>query len=515
MLARVLSGAIQGVDAFLVDVEVDIANGLPAMNVVGLPEGAVREGKERVSAAIHNACLQIPPRRITINLAPADVKKDGSAFDLPIAIGILTATGDLPQLGKRTCLLGELGLDGEIRPVRGVLSVAIRCKSDGVEQMIVPAANAREAAVIDGLDVFGVRSLTEVIAWLQAEVKLTPVRVNTHELARTEQPVFDLDYADVKGQEQARRALEVAAAGQHNLLMIGPPGAGKSMLARRIPSILPPLSHAESLDVTRIHSVAGRLRPGQALVTARPFRAPHHTISDAGLVGGGSSPRPGEVSLAHHGVLFLDELPEFRRHVLDALRQPVEDGVVSIGRARQIVTYPAQFMLTAAMNPCPCGFFGAAQSACTCASHQVERYMARISGPLFDRIDVQVIVPAVSAHDLTARVTGECSAVMRSRVESARARQLERFRDRPGVYANAHMTARDLREFCPIDTRSEELLRAAIGKLGLSARAYHRVIRLARTIADLSRADRIVAAHVAEAIHYRSLDRRQSVRRSL
>ena len=509
MLARILSGAVQGVDAFLVDVEVDISSGLPAMNVVGLPEGAVREGRERVTAAIHNAYLTIPPRKVTINLAPADVPKNGSAFDLPIAIGILTASGEVPELQKPTCLLGELGLDGEIRPVRGVLSVALRCRAEGITNLIVPAANAREAAVIEELEVFGARSLREVLGWLRGEAVPARVSVTAIHLAASEQPAFDLDYSDVKGQEQARRALEVAAAGQHNLLMIGPPGAGKSMLARRLPSILPALSHSEALDVTRIHSVAGRLRPGQALVLTRPFRAPHHTISDAGLVGGGSAPRPGEVSLAHRGVLFLDELAEFRRHVLDALRQPVEDGVVTIGRARHVVTYPAQFMLAAAMNPCPCGFYGVAQAACTCATHQVERYMSRVSGPLFDRIDVQVVVPAVSAHDLTARTGGESSAAMRARVECARERQLERFRERAGVYANAHMSPRDIREVCAIDARSEDLLRAAIQKLGLSARAYHRVLRLARTVADLVGEDRVGPIHVAEAIHYRSLDRRR------
>ncbi|HSL69193.1 MAG TPA: YifB family Mg chelatase-like AAA ATPase, partial [Longimicrobiales bacterium] len=464
MLARVVSGAILGVDAFLVDVEVDIANGLPAMNVVGLPEGAVREGRERVSAAVNNTGFKIPPRRITINLAPADVKKDGSAFDLPIAIGILTATEDVPACA-RTCFLGELGLDGELRPVRGILSVAIRCRAEQLGRLIVPAANAREAAVIEGVEVCGAKTLSEVVDWLRGRVSPRVVRVSGAELAGAERPSLDLDYADVKGQEHARRAIEVAAAGQHNLLLIGPPGAGKSMLARRIPSILPPLSFAESLEVTRIHSVAGRLRPGQALVLSRPFRAPHHTISDAGLVGGGSTPRPGEVSLAHHGVLFLDELPEFRRHVLDALRQPLEDGVVQIGRARQVVSYPAQFMLAAAMNPCPCGFFGTAQSACTCALHQVLRYMARISGPLFDRIDLQVMVPAVSARELTARGSGESSAAIRARVEAARMRQLERFCNRNGVFANAHMSARDVRELCAVEDRGVELLRAAIQKL--------------------------------------------------
>ncbi len=514
MLARITSGAILGVDAFLVHVEIDIASGLPCMNVVGLPEGAVREGRERVTAALHNAGFEIPPRRITINLAPADIKKDGSAFDLPIAIGILVATGELNlHAASSACLLGELGLDGELRPVRGALSVALRCRDEHVRRLILPLANAREAAAVQEVEVCAAVSLLEVVALLRGGAA-RPIPETVNATQRDSARALELDYADVKGQEHARRALEIAAAGQHNLLMIGPPGAGKSMLARRIPSILPPLSRAESLDVTRVHSVAGRLRPGQSLIVWRPFRAPHHTISDAGLVGGGSAPRPGEVSLAHHGVLFLDELPEFRRHVLESLRQPLEDGVVQIGRARMTVTYPARFMLAAAMNPCPCGFHGVAAAACTCTHMQIERYRARISGPLLDRIDLHVVVPPVNVRELTARAPGEASAVIRERVLAAREQQLRRFRDRADVFANAHMSARDVREFCRIDATAEELLRGAIQKLGLSARAYHRVLRLARTIADLENGAAIAPTQVAEAIQYRSLDRQRPLLRS-
>jgi magnesium chelatase family protein len=507
MLARTISGAVVGVDAIRVDVEVDVANGLPCINVVGLPEGAVREGRERVTAALHNSGFAVPPRRITVNLAPADVRKDGSAFDLPIAVGILAATGVIPaKNAERFCLLGELGLDGDVRPVRGVLPIVLRSRMDGGNAAVVPSANAAEAAVVDGVTVYAAANLLDVIAILRGE-RASPVIVDAATALSAGNARYDVDYADVKGQEHARRALEIAAAGQHNFLLIGPPGSGKSMLTRRLPTIMPPLSLAEALEVTKIHSVAGRLRPGQALVNIRPFRAPHHTISDAGLVGGGATPRPGEASLAHHGVLFLDELPEFRRHVLEALRAPLEDGTILIGRARGAMSYPARFMLAAAMNPCPCGYHGDGHARCTCHVAQVERYMARVSGPMLDRIDLHIEVPGVSARELTALDPGESSAVIRTRVLAARQRQLERFAGR-NIYANAQMTARDVRELCKVDDRGLSMLQSAIQKLGLSARAYHRVLRLARTIADLDGKPRIISAHIAEAIQYRMLDRR-------
>ncbi|MFO7892923.1 MAG: YifB family Mg chelatase-like AAA ATPase [Longimicrobiales bacterium] len=504
MLATILSGAILGVDAYPVRVEVDLARGLPSMAVVGLPQGAVREGRERVTAALTNSGYGLPPKRITVNLAPADVPKSGSAFDLPIALGVLTAAGELGGWpADRFCFIGELGLDGKLRPVHGALAVALRCREAGVSGLVVPAANAAEAAVVEGVDIYGARSLGQVLGHLSGAAALEPAVGNGR--CDGGDPATP-DFADVRGQGVARRAAVIAAAGGHNLLYVGPPGAGKSMMARRLPSILPPLTHDEALEATRVHSVAGRLPSGSGLLRQRPFRAPHHGVSDAGLVGGGGIPRPGEASLAHHGVLFLDELPEFRRSALEALRQPLEDGTIHIGRARAAVWLPARFMLVAAMNPCPCGHHGDSQRACTCSAARIRRYRARVSGPLLDRIDLHVSVPATRADALVGRQPSESSAVMRERVLRARERQLRRY-EGMGIYCNAQLGPKWTREHCRLDAGGAALLESSIRDVGLSGRAYHRILRVARTIADLDGAPVVDPDHVAEAIQHRSLDR--------
>jgi magnesium chelatase family protein len=507
MLAQITSGAILGVDAYMVRVEVDFGRGMPVVSVVGLPEIAVREGKERVTAALSHVGFRLPAGRITINLAPADIPKSGSAFDLPLALGMLAAAGEIDGRALHGhCVVGELGLDGTVRPVRGVLSIAARCAADGVRTLLCPPANAAEASVVDGIEAVPVPTLAAAMAHLRGSARLEPVARNG---AAQPQPdvLTDLDFADVCGQESARLRLEIAAAGAHNALMIGPPGAGKSMLARRLPGILPPLTHAEAVEATKVHSVAGTLRSGQSLLAARPFRAPHHSISEAGLIGGGNPPRPGEVSLAHHGVLFLDELPQLGRHVLESLRQPLEDGIVRIGRARITLSFPARFMFVAAMNPCPCGYYGTAAGRCICRPGEVQRYVSRISGPLLDRIDVHIEMPPLPAARFSQRHAGESSSAVRARVLGARERQQHRS-GRP----NATLSPRDIREHCVLDDASERVLRATGARLGLSARAFHRVIRVARTVADLAAQPRIRVEHVATAITCRALDRPRATR---
>ena len=508
MLAKIMSSAVNGVDGLMVEVEVDIAFGLPTFTTVGLPEGAVKESKERVKAAVKNSGYEFPPRRITVNLAPANLKKVGTGYDLPIALGILAASGTLKsEILDQYAAIGELSLDGGLRSTQGILPMVLAARSNGRRGVIVPHDNAHEAAVVSGIEVIDVATLPEAVEFLNGQKSIEPTLVDIPLLFK-EDLTHQEDFLEVKGQAHVKRALEVAAAGGHNVLMKGPPGSGKTMVSRRLPTILPDLSFDEALETTKIYSVMGLLPDNKSLLTSRPFRAPHHTISDAGLIGGGQLPRPGEVSLAHNGILFLDELPEFKKNVLEVMRQPLEDGTVTIARAAHSISFPSKFILIAAMNPCPCGYLDSEIHDCTCTPVQVQRYQSRLSGPLLDRIDIHLEVPAVPYSDMSDTQPGEPSRAIKQRVMKARQIQAERYRKRKNITCNTHMSSRDIKKYCALDDDSQKLLEMAVHKLGLSARAYNRILKLARTIADLDESREINSSHVAEAVQYRRMNSR-------